>query len=281
MCHQIGARHPIFGVCGNRDSGARCTVTLCRSLLFPSDKRCHCIPHRSSFRLPRILYTYVRWETAPKDTEPFQSAQIPVAAMSTIDEDLRRKASSHFSLVTDTSEATLVSLSAPRDDPCVNFSTQMADLSTSNTTDSSRNPSISVTVVNSANSSTPRSANHSTLRRLTTRMRTAPARHMSKHRPLLHKAHNKMRYGWGDFIRIRGSIVPHVFLPTTVLTLWCITWLLLHKSAGWTWFLVSNQLVTILGVVMSLLLVFRTNTAYDRYWEGMDSRSGATFVDGN
>ncbi|KAJ3027966.1 hypothetical protein HDV00_010711 [Rhizophlyctis rosea] len=27
-------------------------------------------------------------------------------------------------------------------------------------------------------------------------------------------------------------------------------------------------LITILGVVMSLLLAFRTNTAYDRYWEG-------------
>ncbi|KAJ3053557.1 hypothetical protein HK097_003986 [Rhizophlyctis rosea] len=91
---------------------------------------------------------------------------------------------------------------------------------------------------------------------------------MSKHRPLLHKAHNKMRYGWHDFVRIRGSIIPYVFLPTMVLTLWSIAWLLLNKSAGWTWFLVSNQLVTILGVVMSLLLVFRTNTAYDRYWEG-------------
>ncbi|KAJ3041510.1 hypothetical protein HDV00_009306 [Rhizophlyctis rosea] len=38
-------------------------------------------------------------------------------------------------------------------------------------------------------------------------------------------------------------------------------------------FVMDTLLITVLGVVMSLLLSYRTNTAYDRYWEGRRSWS--------
>ncbi|KAJ3028610.1 hypothetical protein HDV00_010166 [Rhizophlyctis rosea] len=155
--------------------------------------------------------------------------------------DIRRKASSHFSLVTDASETTLVTDLPPQTtDPCVTFHNDAA-------APPSRYPNGSLSVGDAGPPPSRRPSQlRTTLQRITTRICTAPARHISKHRPFLHKAHNEVRYAWGDFVRIRGSIIPHVVAPTLVLTAWSILWCLLYKSGGWQW----------------------TNTAYDRYWEG-------------
>jgi len=42
----------------------------------------------------------------------------------------------------------------------------------------------------------------------------------------------------------------------------------LHEFAEWTWLEFPMSLIAIIGVVVGLLLGFRTNNAYDRYWEG-------------
>ncbi|KAJ3047691.1 hypothetical protein HK097_011296 [Rhizophlyctis rosea] len=76
------------------------------------------------------------------------------------------------------------------------------------------------------------------------------------------------RYSYKDLYRIRGSVVPKVFIPASVLTLWGTLWTVLYMVAKVQFFAIPTLLITVLGVVMSLLLVFRTNTAYDRYWEG-------------
>ncbi|TPX65030.1 hypothetical protein SpCBS45565_g05431 [Spizellomyces sp. 'palustris'] len=83
-----------------------------------------------------------------------------------------------------------------------------------------------------------------------------------------HKIRNEARHAYGDLIRIKASVIPRVFWPAIIHTLWGTLWTTLFMTANVKWFVIPPQLITILGVVISLLLVFRTNTAYDRYWEG-------------
>ncbi|KAJ3049279.1 hypothetical protein HK097_009704, partial [Rhizophlyctis rosea] len=84
-----------------------------------------------------------------------------------------------------------------------------------------------------------------------------------------HKASNHhARYSYKDLYRVRGSVIPRVLLPSLVLTLWGTLWTLLFMVGKVKGFVMDTLLITVLGVVMGLLLVFRTNTAYDRYWEG-------------
>jgi putative membrane protein len=45
-----------------------------------------------------------------------------------------------------------------------------------------------------------------------------------------------------------------------------ICWVELH--AGWLLFRIPSNIFTLLGIALSVLLAFRTNTAYDRWWEG-------------
>ncbi|KAI9340453.1 Bestrophin/UPF0187 [Obelidium mucronatum] len=70
----------------------------------------------------------------------------------------------------------------------------------------------------------------------------------------------------------KPSVVPVVAGPSVALALWAIVVTLAwHWSPAGQWLraLPSSQLlITLLGVVMGLLLVFRTNTAYDRFYEG-------------
>ncbi|KAI8850773.1 Bestrophin, RFP-TM, chloride channel-domain-containing protein [Chytridium lagenaria] len=69
-------------------------------------------------------------------------------------------------------------------------------------------------------------------------------------------------------IQYHGSVLPHVIAPVAYITLWTIFWVLIHQLAKWTVFATNPLLISVIGVVLSLLLVFRNNTAYDRYWEG-------------
>ncbi|KAI9230261.1 MAG: Bestrophin/UPF0187 [Piptocephalis tieghemiana] len=73
--------------------------------------------------------------------------------------------------------------------------------------------------------------------------------------------------GWPDVTKVRGSIIPNVFPKVALLV-------------GWSFFVMAIDvfvpnaiglpavIIPSLSVVLGLLLVFRTNTAYDRFWEG-------------
>ncbi|KAI9011418.1 Bestrophin, RFP-TM, chloride channel-domain-containing protein [Gaertneriomyces semiglobifer] len=91
-----------------------------------------------------------------------------------------------------------------------------------------------------------------------------------------HKIRNEARYSYGDLLRVRASVIPRVLVPALLHTIWGTLWTCLYMLTDFRWFAIGSQLITILGVVISLLLVFRTNTAYDRYWEGR--RTWATLV---
>ncbi|KAJ3023149.1 hypothetical protein HKX48_004090 [Thoreauomyces humboldtii] len=88
------------------------------------------------------------------------------------------------------------------------------------------------------------------------------------------KVHNESNYYHSikNLARFSGSVIPSIFIPTLLMTAWSALWTALYKTQKHTWltnlFPSSVLLITIVSVVMGLLLVFRNNTAYDRYWEG-------------
>jgi len=66
---------------------------------------------------------------------------------------------------------------------------------------------------------------------------------------------------------LHGTVLPNVFGYVLVITLW--TTLVLIADLVWGLNVnFSTTAHTIVGVALGLLLVFRTNTSYDRYWEG-------------
>lgn len=76
--------------------------------------------------------------------------------------------------------------------------------------------------------------------------------------------------------RYKGTVIRHVipkvlFFSAYTAVLVCLNRLVLNVNLA-----VPNSLVLILNSSISLLLVFRTNTAYDRYWEGRKIWSNMT-----
>lgn len=64
-----------------------------------------------------------------------------------------------------------------------------------------------------------------------------------------------------------GTVLPRVLPYTTFMVVWSLGWILFFEFTGIE-FQMSSQAHSIVGVALGLLLVFRTNTSYDRYWEG-------------
>ncbi|KAJ1501152.1 hypothetical protein HMI54_002492, partial [Coelomomyces lativittatus] len=74
--------------------------------------------------------------------------------------------------------------------------------------------------------------------------------------------------GYPTALRFRGSVIPRTIFPTLLLSAWA-TFVYFINSYDYLSFSISQTvLITITSFVISLLLAFRTNTAYDRYWEG-------------
>jgi putative membrane protein len=73
-------------------------------------------------------------------------------------------------------------------------------------------------------------------------------------------------YWWRYLLRIEGSMFREIVLRLIVPTLWCVgVVVLFDRGHKLTAPLTVHGLV---GTVMGLLLVFRTNASYDRFWEG-------------
>ncbi|KAJ3130071.1 hypothetical protein HK100_008282 [Physocladia obscura] len=89
-------------------------------------------------------------------------------------------------------------------------------------------------------------------------------------RQMQHKVKQYSVDHWGDLFRFSYSVLPTVFLPSIALAAWstlvCVFYII--PDVSFLHLPNSTLLVTVLGTVMSLLLVFRVNTAYDRFWEG-------------
>ncbi|KAJ3071561.1 hypothetical protein HDU98_005141 [Podochytrium sp. JEL0797] len=88
-----------------------------------------------------------------------------------------------------------------------------------------------------------------------------------------HKIKNLNVGHWSDLFHFQYSVVPKILVPSLAITAWAAVCCILYQVPAVNilrrWGIPnSTLLVTILGSMMSLLLVFRVNTAYDRFWEG-------------
>ena len=64
-----------------------------------------------------------------------------------------------------------------------------------------------------------------------------------------------------------GTVLPRVIPYTLEMVVWSLALILFFEFTGLK-FEMSSQAHSIVGVALGLLLAFRTNTSYDRYWEG-------------
>ncbi|KAG0376809.1 hypothetical protein BGX24_007179 [Mortierella sp. AD032] len=75
-----------------------------------------------------------------------------------------------------------------------------------------------------------------------------------------------IRSNWPLMLRLKGTVILAIWWQVILVGLYSTAVFFVHKYALTMTYNLS--LVSVMGMVVSLLLVFRTNTAYDRYWEG-------------
>ncbi|MBI4908858.1 MAG: hypothetical protein HY820_34880 [Acidobacteria bacterium] len=72
---------------------------------------------------------------------------------------------------------------------------------------------------------------------------------------------------WTDhFFDVRGSLVKEISGRVSLCVLWTIGVVVVHHL--WFPMAIPSLLHALVGTALGLLLVFRTNASYDRYWEG-------------
>jgi len=77
---------------------------------------------------------------------------------------------------------------------------------------------------------------------------------------------------WKHLLMLSSSVIPKTYTPIIIFIIYTTLLKLLYDNFKEYPFIdhifFPSSLVTYLGLVLSLLLVFRNNSAYDRYWEG-------------
>jgi len=77
---------------------------------------------------------------------------------------------------------------------------------------------------------------------------------------------------WHHILMFSSSVIPKIYIPVLIFTCWTAILKIIYnffKDKEWiTNIFFPTSLLTYLGLVLSLLLVFRNTSAYDRYWEG-------------
>jgi len=79
---------------------------------------------------------------------------------------------------------------------------------------------------------------------------------------------NKENYSYSELLMFKVSVIPKIVWPALLHTLCTTLWAALYEVADLKVLSIPPTLISILGVAVTFVLVFRTNTAYDRYWEG-------------
>jgi putative membrane protein len=82
----------------------------------------------------------------------------------------------------------------------------------------------------------------------------------------IHVIQNITNNNYYEF-NFRGSVIPKILFPTIIGLLWATFWTYFYITYDHNAIALSPILITILNGIVGMLLVFRTNTAYDRYWE--------------
>ncbi|RIA88479.1 Bestrophin, RFP-TM, chloride channel-domain-containing protein [Glomus cerebriforme] len=82
------------------------------------------------------------------------------------------------------------------------------------------------------------------------------------------KVYNPYVFHRPNVFRWKGSVIPKVLPQTIIVTVLASIVTYLYKETP-IHLGMKPSFITVLGLVVSLLLAYRTNTAYDRYWEGL------------
>ncbi|KAJ3183143.1 hypothetical protein HDU87_007566 [Geranomyces variabilis] len=70
-----------------------------------------------------------------------------------------------------------------------------------------------------------------------------------------------------DAVRYRNTIIPNIAPVIAALALWAASIVLAHRSFGWS-LGIDDKLIGILGASLAMLLAFRSNRGFERYWQG-------------
>jgi putative membrane protein len=67
---------------------------------------------------------------------------------------------------------------------------------------------------------------------------------------------------------VKGSMVREIMGRVLTCVAWSVLVVLLYQLSFMRWIAIPSTVHSLVGVALGLLLVFRTNAAYDRFWEG-------------
>ena len=73
---------------------------------------------------------------------------------------------------------------------------------------------------------------------------------------------------WSHLFSCQGSVVPGIIPQLILFTGWAVLVRGMEDVLDWKPDQIDMTVHSIAGTALGLLLVFRTNTAYDRFWEG-------------
>jgi len=83
---------------------------------------------------------------------------------------------------------------------------------------------------------------------------------------------NTGKVKWQHILMFSSSVIPKVYIPVIFFSVWTVFLQIIYVNFEENTFVKKcffpSTLSVYLGLVVSLLLVFRNNSAYDRYWEG-------------
>lgn len=77
------------------------------------------------------------------------------------------------------------------------------------------------------------------------------------------KEHNPFKPHKPHILRYKGSVIPTAIIPTLIVTAFAAVVTAVHLKTNVKLF-IGNTFISVLGLVVGLLLTYRTNTAYDR-----------------
>ncbi|KAI8607340.1 Bestrophin/UPF0187 [Chytriomyces sp. MP71] len=85
---------------------------------------------------------------------------------------------------------------------------------------------------------------------------------------VLEASGNEFKESWFNFLTTKGTVVNNIFLPASLFTLWGVLWTCVFMLTDFRALFPNSQaLISIISFVVALILGYRTNAAYDRYWE--------------
>ncbi|KAI8907450.1 hypothetical protein DFJ77DRAFT_442994 [Powellomyces hirtus] len=89
----------------------------------------------------------------------------------------------------------------------------------------------------------------------------------ARNNPYLRNATFSYAHALLDAVRYRNTVVPKVMPVMAALALWASGVVVLHTYCG-GWVAMDDKLIAILGGSLAMLIAFRSNRGFERYWQG-------------